>query len=109
MGSFSLSLAVAVTLTVAPVFTSLFSAKLTAGAELLSSSEIVTVYSVMEPKLLPATDDKAIVNVSLASLSASSIMVMLILFSAESPSDQLTVPEADSTSSPIMAVPELKR
>ena len=96
-------------LTVAPVFTSLFSDNVTAGAELLSSSEIVTVYCVMVPKLLPAIGDKVTVKVSLSSFSISSIMVTLMLFSAESPSAQLTVPEADSTSSPIRAVPELSK
>ena len=62
-----MSVTVAVTLTVAPLFTSLFSGNVITGAELLSSSEIVTVYWVIAPKLLSATDDKLIVKLSFVS------------------------------------------
>ena len=91
------------------MLTSLFSDRVTAGAVLLSSSEIVTVYWVIEPKLLPDTDDNSTVKLSLPSSSLSLIISILIVFSLASPSAHSTVPEADSTSSPTVAVPELNK
>ena len=63
-------------LIVAPELISLSSGTVTVGAELLSSSEMVTVYFVIAPKLLSATGDKSITKVSLASSSVSSIMLI---------------------------------